>query len=819
MKKPVAVGLALAIVAAIAGGVFLFTGKKGPKVTDPFTFDFDASPQTARALADVDGIALLMSSSPFYQGPVALPGQQTHEFDDARKAKVEQIIADSEDLAAQARKVRPGVEEMRTAFYEFLAVLAKESPDSMKYVREATSAALRFQVEEGLAEAAYEGLKVESDSDFASSFVTYVRVGRAAQFAGLCIDDANTLVGYAAWALSSLEKTPNTALKTACEKLDRDMGKYDAIRGDLSRLAQGIGRIDAGLKQLRTADHYFACAAVEFMRESIPGLREQMKTVSPGKDLSAEELAFVNDYITSFEKLADAMQADLDSVPPSELVEVAQLTVPRPGEAWAAGEPGNYAKAYAAASAPVQTPEPPQGWLSKGWSFAKGAVKTVGHGLQTTAGLVVDMTGAAVKSVMDVGAGAYNGDNWRVVGRRILANAKEVCTNFQTCQSGVKILRNTYETLEGVDRFADAAGAAAAEQVVGKGWTSWGVGKVAKAASGLFTGLGKGVALIANRQASAGDMAVGTIEIAGAVIGGSKLILRGTQMPRFFAGLAEGTWLTGKRALNFVTGMFSRLERGNLITMARQAFRAGASTIGFRGQFQAMNELAAIIKASNAAIAKEIDRLVITALQRGSANFSGTLRESLVSFVRAKYALTLKDAARFLGSTLGKNPAEFADNIVGQWVDDLLKNIVDNALLEAPRAAELAGNWKGFVRFTDITVPESAKKQEGCNFDEFIKALKDRNIPATIQFPGVPAESGTFRMMLSVGDEPAWQSYPYTYRDGTLSVRHTIEKAFVTMSGTARLQDTGYMMEGKISATQSAKGGEMRMSGIWQVKK
>ena len=819
MRKLAYVAVVIAVIAAIGFGIVRLVGGRGPKVTEPFSFDFEASKETASALADIDDIATIVSSSPFYSGQKALPGQLTDEFDEARAKKVGEIVSDSERLAEDAAKVKSGLDKLRASFYAYLDVLAKESPESMRYVREAAGMALRFQTEEAVAECAYKGIVTESDGQYAKSLMQYARVGRACEFAGLCIDEANTIVGYSAWALASLDKTKNAKIRAANQKLDRDMRQYDSIRGDLSDLARGIGRVHYGLRQLKTADYYYARSAVKFIRDSIPGLREKMRGVSAGKDLSADEIAFINDYITSFEKLGAEMQRYLDSVPKSELIEVSALQPSCPGSACAANEPTDYAKGFMAANAPAQTPEAPKGWLASGWSFAKTAVKTVGHGLQTTAGLAVDTLGAGVKSAIAVGAGVYQGDSWSHVGREIGGNFKEVYANYQNSMSGVKIMRGTYETLEGVDQFADNVGEALTSKAVGTGWTSWGVGKVARAASGLFTGLGKGIALIANRQASAGDMAVGTLEIVGATIGGSKLILRGTQMPKFFTGLAEGSWLSLKRAGNFVMGAFNRLDRRNLIQLARQSFLRGGSTIGFRGMFQEMNQLASIISASNAAIRKEIDRLVITAMQAGSANFRGTLRESLTDFVRTRYAANLKDCLRFVGNTLGRNPSGFADNIVGQWADDMLKEIVDNALLEAPRAAELAGKWTGYVMFTEVTVPEAAKKQEGCDFNEFLKAFKDRKLPTTIVFDGVPADRGSFRMMITAGEGGEYKSYAYTYKEGALAVSQKVDEAMITMNGTARRQDKGYMMEGSISGSQATKNGTISMSGVWQVKK
>ena len=68
---------------------------------------------------------------------------------------------------------------------------------------------------------------------------------------------------------------------------------------------------------------------------------------------------------------------------------------------------------------------------------------------------------------------------------------------------------------EGVRDAEAVQPVAGVEQVFGEGWTSWGIGKVSKATVGIFTGLGKGITLIGNRDAQASDYVIGGIEIAG----------------------------------------------------------------------------------------------------------------------------------------------------------------------------------------------------------------------------------------------------------------------------------------------------------------
>ena len=58
--------------------------------------------------------------------------------------------------------------------------------------------------------------------------------------------------------------------------------------------------------------------------------------------------------------------------------------------------------------------------------------------------------------------------------------------------AGKKAMRQAIEGFEGVEKGAETAATGATEAVIGKGWLSWGAGKLANAAASSLTALGKG---------------------------------------------------------------------------------------------------------------------------------------------------------------------------------------------------------------------------------------------------------------------------------------------------------------------------------------
>lgn len=820
MKRALLIAIAVAVVAvAVVVGTRLMA-PGGPQVTDPFTFDYKLDANNVKFFTEGDDMATLLASSPFYSGAQPLPGQRTQEYDEARAKKVEQIIADSDKLAAAAVKLKPDAEKLRKAFSDYLTVCINNDPNTQSFVTAAGREMLRLYTLEAVIEAEYNSIDTSSEDPFARTYMQYLKCTKAVKLAAAYLQDIDNMVILAAAGLDGMSGTKNAKIAEANAKLDDAMSGVDRMSGPISDVMSGMRKVDYGFKQLATGDHYFARSAVKFMRDSMPELKAAAANMRPNQYMDAESVAITKEYLGKFDKLSADMQEYLDSVPESSLLPVeASAPVPN-GVAFAAHIPTDYGKAYASVAQPAKDPgEQKPGWLSTGWNVIKKAV----HGTQSVIGVGVDVLGTSVKNITRVGAGIYYGNTSKEIWEDMQANSNQIIRNWKTNKSGASTMRTANQYINKIDDGAEYIASGGTEKVVGKGWTSWLMGKVARGVSGIFTGLGKGITLVGNRQATGSDYVIGTVEIGCAFIGGSKVIIRGSQLPGFAKGLAQGTWMSGKRMLNAVGRFFESFTEAELEAGIKQAMKLGMQTAGFNGRLAASKAVMAAIEASNAALRREMGALVDAAIKAGSANFTGTLRESMFDFVKAKFTNNIKGLATAIATAAGKNPKEFLDNVVGQWAEDALKDLVDEAMAEAPLPQELNGLWTGTSVFTSIDLPEIPKSgKEGCDLDiaGASKALEGKPLGTTMRFAGSRTGSGTMTLQMSHGKEAGDPvNANYRYENGVMTISQGTKGGHITLRGNAMRMTKGYAMRGTLTGTAGAGKAVIRMSGNFSVTK
>lgn len=826
MKKVLLIVIAVAAIAvAVVVGTRL-SGPSGPRVTEPFTFDYKLDAQNVKFFTEGDDMAMLLSSSPFYASAQPLPGQKTEEFDEARASKVEQIMAESDATAEAAIALKSDVAELRKALCDYLTVCVNNDPATRSYVTRAGKEILRLYTMEAVMEAEYKSIDTSSAEPLTKTRMQYFKCAKAVQLATAYLQDMDNLAILAAVALDQLSGSKNAKIGDANKKLDDAMGRIDKISGQIEEVGAGVRRVNYGLQQLATADYYYARAAVKFMRNSMPELKAAASNMKPNQYVDAEQIAFAKEYLDKFDNFSAEFQQYLDSVSKASLVPV-QAAAPAPsGCAYAEQASSGYREAYISAVQPIKDPgEPKPGWLETGWEGAKTfgrGVRTAVHGTQSVLGAGADVLGAAAANASQIGCGIYYGNSASEIWQDMRANSQQILTNWNRNESGSQTMRTAYKYFNAVDDGADAAASAGAERAFGKGWTSWGIGKVAKATTGVFTGLGKGISLIGNRQANTSDYVIGVVEVGSAALGGSKLVIKGTQMPEFAKGLAKGSWISGQRLMNGIGKYFQGLERAEIEAGVKQALAEGTSVAALRVRQEAYQATMAAIEASNQALRAEMQNLVKAAMASGGANFKGTLKESMESFIKEKFAKNMEGLASAMASAVGKSPKEFVDSVVASWVDDTLKGLVESALQESPVPQEMVGSWTGTTIFTSVQIPQAAQakaKKEGCDIAGEFKKLQGKTLATTMRLGAQGGGWGDMSLAIAFGKGSSPINTRYAYNEGVFNVAQAIKDGNLTMRGDATRKTSGYSLSGTIRIRAGGLGTGIVMDGTFDYSK
>ncbi|GEM_PF-1349469 len=692
----------------------------------PFTFDYKLSESNIGFFTQGDDITTLLAAGPFYSGSQPLPSQGTADYDAARTRKVAEIIKEADTLAQTVIRLKPQMAVMRSAFLAYLTTIRKEEPKLGSFVKETFGQVATLAVKEQLVEAQYNSIAGSgNDRSLAGSFMDYTKVQNAVEMGGLYLEDANNMLGYAAIALKAAENHPKAEIRTANAQLDKDMQALDGIRKDLTALASSMEKIDYGLKQLYTASYYFSRSANDFMATSLPDLKAKAASLTPKEGLTAENIQAVRAYLALMEKWQSQMRERTDSPDKSKLISIEPQKERRwfvfAGVADAAVEPpDDYTNAVSSLRSTMKAGDQKKddsGYLAKGWN----AARTAYHGAQTAIGVTIDTAGAVVANTSRIPLGIYYGNSARDIVQDQKNNWNQVADNFKKGTSGSETLRTAGDYLEAVELAAreTVENPIAGKTGLGDAYViPWAAGAITQATVGMFTGLGKGLYKLADRQSDATRLVEGGLDVGLSLVGGSKVITQGSKVPGVVKGLAGEAEMAGKMGLNYVESAFAENARKNLLKESAELLaknnlsgKEAAKLISNSLQIQAREELARGLAAVRGRMTLEMTQIIKTGGANALAGAKETIKGSLEDMLKQQFELSAKGVIDAFGKVVGTSGKEYLDNLIAGWADDMIKAQV-TAMVEAAAAdAAASGAFKLAISPQTVDLPSGGKQE------------------------------------------------------------------------------------------------------------
>lgn len=327
-----------------------------------------------------------------------------------------------------------------------------------------------------------------------------------------------------------------------------------------------------------------------------------------------------------------------------------------------------------------------QGWqmvkddVSQSWQ----AIKDDFHTGQKIIGVGLDAMGAATKSVFDVGFNLYNGNSLYDIEDEIANNIVAVKENYDAGKSGTQILKTAEKYLEGVDHAAQDAGEALGGLVDDEGhWTSWGIGKVAQITSSIFTTFGKGIYRLANHDSTTGEYVQGALDVGLSFIGGSKVLVKGSQA---LGGTAEALDLINASGLNFVQRLWNKLEIMAIKTINKDLLLGGKLTVDqvrkYIGNTLAVDSHLALDKTLQTVgklIDKQFEKLVADGGKTVFKNLTDGAIGSFEELVGKGFEFSLNGIRKAIQTALAGGEVtleNYFNNVVGTGLDDWFKEKV-----------------------------------------------------------------------------------------------------------------------------------------------
>lgn len=853
-RQGMSVLLALTLVVPLAvTGCGRRAERPKPKPKPPFTTQYQLSEDVVASFVENDTLETAMCGGPFYTGAQALPGQNTDDFDEARAKLVAAIVADGADLVKAAEAAQPAVAKLRADYVTYCDALKAADPSTAKFAGATLQPLVANTVRQAIAHAEYASLTGTASAEspvLTKSLVDYLAVTKAVDIGEIYLADLNQIAGFAALGLQQHEG--NAKLGDANAGLDAAMeADFEAAATALEPVAAQLAAIDDGLKRLSSADYYFSQEALRYMRSEVDKLQPLVEGLKPRDGMTEQDVADTKALYEGYAWWVRELEGIVGSAEASDLV---QAEFPRKGlnpfgidEAHAAEgyTPGQqYGKALAVMDEAGKSAPgggaggtgggagAEEGYLSKAWS----GVKSVYGKAKTGAGVIIDSAGAAVQGVTAVGAGIYYGNSIKDIADNIKDAGKEVVDNYNKGISGAKTFKTAGEYIEGVekgagemfggvagDTLAWGAGKAGASKETQKtiaSWTSWAAGGMTKITVGMFTGMAKGIYKVSSTGSSTADVVSGIIDIGLGAIGGSKVILKASQIPGLTKGAYEGMKGLGQAMLNLGRSAANAAERKELeaairATLAAKGLAPGAvdKLIGDSIKLEIAEQTAKALAATRQEIFKNLRDLIAAGGKQWWTDLRGTVASSWSDLVKKGFTKSGQGYLDAGTTVMGATVSDYIENLIAAGLTDAwLTDFVNQALAIPPDIDQIDGTYKGTMLVVKINIPKSDKETaEDAKCADIFKEMEGKTQPLTLK---IDATSGTVQMVGKGGNG----SGTCRYADGSITMRISQQGSTITFNGTAKLRkEGGVEMSG--SWVLPYQGTGITMSGSWTATK
>lgn len=817
-------------------------GSKPQPATEPFTTTYDLSESNIDSFIANDTAETAMCGGPLYPGSRMLPSQNTAEYDKARAEKVTALLADAKALADACVAAQPAMAKVRADYVNYLDELKVADSSTDAFAGATLKVLVSNTLKQAIAQSSYEALanpETPPTKAFTRAFMDYLAVAKSAELAGLYLEDLNHIAGFSAVALQ--QQAGNKKAKAANATLDAAMEKdfADAATA-LEGVAVKLALVNDGLKRISSADHYFALEAVGYMESEVAKLKPVVDGLQVRDGVTQQDIADTKTLYEGYAWWAGQLKGIVASQDSTDIVKADNPRTdfnPFGVEAAFAAEgyvPGSdYGKAVGVLTdTPQITPAAEEGYLSKAW----GGVKSAFGKAKTGVGVVIDTAGVGVQTITAVGCGIWYGNSPKDTADIIGGAVKDAADAYNKGLSGSKTIKTAGEYIESVETGAgEAAGAAvggvlkwgakkvgasASTQKTIASWSSWAANGITKTTVGMFTGMAKGIYKVGDKASSTADVVSGVIDIGLGAIGGSKIIIKASQIPGLTKGAYQGMKQLGKAMLNLGKSAATAAERSELqaamrATLAAKGLAPAAvdKLISDSIKLEIAEATANALAASRTQIMKNLRDLIASGGSQWWKDLKGTITSSWADLVKKGFA---KGGQGYLdaGTTvMGGTVADFIENLVAAGVTDAwLTDFVNQAIAVAPDAEQIDGTYKGSMLVTEIDIPEgSAKTAEDAKCLEIFKSLKGKRIPLTLK---VDASGGRAQLVGKDGNS----SGSCEYAGGNITMRLSSQGSALTLTGTARLRKQGGIaMSG--SFTLPYKGTPVKLLGTWSATK
>lgn len=645
----------------------------------PFDDSYNLDAKNIAYFTENDTVNTIWASNPFYlwnKDYDILPWIDV--YNKLKKDKITETLTITKELIEESEKLKTKLEESKGIFIDTIQEIKNLDPKYKKIANLNAKELLNSTWKESLFMANYKALEnTSSPNPLAQSLFDYQKVLLSLKLSSSVLDDIGDYSSRVFVIYKIIEKDTNPVNKGILSKIDKDMEAIDSMDPEIQSINAKIFKINTILKQIETWDYLLTKALYNHIKTEFPKVENSVKDLHTNEILNDENIQFIKDYSVVFANNIRQIGEKIDNYPTSKLflqkIDKKESFLIK--KTYAVSD-DDLAWAYNIVSKNSDS----SNFTSDIKSVAKTTwnwVKTVGNAVTTTVWVGLDTVSAWTKSIFDVLHGKINWNtNWEITDE-IKNNFIQIKSNYDKGISGATVFKTAWEYLEWSENYTAGKVEWWVISLIWTWYTSWWLAWVTKITVWMFTGFGKWIYKLADKQATTGQLAEWLLDVGLSFIWGSKVIAKWSQV---FVWTKEWGKLFWNWAKNLLTNMVNTVEKKwlkNVTTDILKNSKLTPSQVTELIKTSLEMEWKEAIATQIATISKELDAKFVDLLKDWMKTILKNAKDggaqSYKEFVKESFENSIKGYKDSLIKVLWESYIDYIDNLVASKVDDYIK--------------------------------------------------------------------------------------------------------------------------------------------------
>lgn len=682
-------------------------------IAKPFTMDFEIDEDVIDFYINNTSFDDIVDGGPYYissQNPIQ---PLLIEYEKLKTEKVNEAIDITEKIFNQAKEVKSHLDQLKNDFIYMMDLALEHEKDLKDASKEFGKIILEYQILEELLIMTYESIEVPTDDDVLKARFEYLKTNLAVELQEVIVDDLEQFTTLAILLYFEFVDSNDEVIVDIATKFMQDMEIINELSEIVWDMQDNVINLDFILKQINTAEYYIGLASLDYIQNEIPEIRKLLDNADENEVLNLEDIEFLKEYLDIYDDFSKDLIVMLEDIDEKYLLDIdTNITLQNNYYFPKATAQG---RDYSQRSLSIFTSNEPIGQkMRRVPGLMLDNMKDGLRQARQSIGAAVEGANMLTKTTFDYGLSWWYGNDVKDTQAILDENGKALRARWENDELGADVYQQAIDYFD----YTDSTGQAIADQGVqalfGEGNLSWLAGHTGRITVGMFTGFGKGTMQILNPRSSGGELAEGLLSVSLSLIGGSKVIFKGSQVA---SGGAKSLRLAGQKSINalerfLASGHIKNLKRiSSDILQNKKLTKEMARTLINNAKRISRNTA---IQQKLQAVSQSINQQFLDLMKQGGRTFLTNMKkgskEAYKEFMQQAFEHSLSGYKDALIGVLGNSFTEYINNLVASKADDMFKTMVkeyiDKGLIPG-LGGPFDGNYVGKADILEYNIPIS----------------------------------------------------------------------------------------------------------------